>query len=105
MSPGRGFQAFVKFGTLAAFGASEEVEILKFRPDRRVGPLIARRSNEADEKIMRAGLVYQIDQPRNHVLDERHVAAAFAGGAVAVAEIVLHLDDDEHAMLEIDAFI
>ena len=41
----------------------------------------------------------KIDQTRNHVLDERHIASPLAGGAVAVTKVVLHVDDDQHAML------
>jgi hypothetical protein len=52
---------------------------------------------------MPARLVYEIDETRNHVLDKSHIAPALAGGAVAMAEIVLHVDDDQHAMLRIDA--
>jgi hypothetical protein len=45
----------------------------------------------------------EIYQAGDHALDKSHVAAAFAGSAIAVTEIVLHVDDEQHAVAWIDA--
>ena len=43
------------------------------------------------------------DKPRDHTLHECHVAPTFAGGALGVAEIVLHIDDNQYSVFWVDS--
>jgi hypothetical protein len=52
---------------------------------------------------MLACLLHQSNQPGNHFLHEIHVAAPFAGGALPMTEVILHIDDNQHAVTWIGA--
>jgi hypothetical protein len=46
-----------------------------------------------------------MDEPRDHILNKRHVPAAFTGSPLRMTKIVLHVDNDQHAMLWFDPFL
>jgi len=48
----------MKLGSPRAVGAGQQFRILEFRPDRRIGPLIAGSFDEADRKTMGARLIH-----------------------------------------------
>src|SRR4029077_19001588 len=92
-----------KLGAPGLFCTSQQLRIFKFGPDRGVGPLVPRRFYEANRKSMLARFLDQADEPGDHILDKCHVAATFTCRALSVAKIVLHVDDNQHAVFRVDS--
>ena len=51
---------------------------------------------------MLARFFHEADKPGDHVLDKGHVAAPFTCCAFGMTKIILHVDNDQYAMLRVD---
>jgi hypothetical protein len=51
---------------------------------------------------MLPSFLHEPDKPGNHILHKRHVAATFTCCAFGMTKIILHVDNNQHAMLRVD---